>query len=108
MKSEDYGYVVKNNVCLFQKGPLSQWWGGFKGQTGGFIASNALFNCPDDLEFDQESYEFNCCEQWMMANKATTFRDMETFKFIMEAKSPSRQKDLGRMVQGYDDKVWNL
>lgn len=25
---EEYGYVVKNGFCLFQKGPLSQWYGG--------------------------------------------------------------------------------
>ncbi len=24
------------NLCFFQKGPLSQWWGGFKGQESSF------------------------------------------------------------------------
>ncbi len=28
---KDNGYVLENNLCLFQTGYLSQWYGGFTG-----------------------------------------------------------------------------
>jgi len=123
MKPEDYGYVVKNNICLFQKGPLSQWWGGFKGQESTFkVNSTDLYRWYRDDYFDDikdngklldkisSEYKhlyFNCCEQWMMACKAILFNDGETFKRIMDEKSPSKQKDLGRLVSNYDNDLWN-
>lgn len=122
-EAKDYEYVLKNNLCLFQKGPLSQWWGGFKGQESSFkVHTIDLF-----LYYRQDHYNevvdngrllhkisgeykhlyFNCCEQWMMACKAITFNDGETFKKIMDENSPSKQKDLGREVKNYDNDVWN-
>ena len=80
-KCDEMGYVVKNNICLFQKGVLSQWYGGFSGQDDG---SFELYS--DDINFGSSSaldylYEdtlikFNCCEQWMMAGKALLFEDI--------------------------------
>ena len=119
MKPEDYGYVVKNNLCLFQKGPLSNWWGGFKGQNGGFTVRliDLYFLYEPSLngkifgDFGKESHtypvEFNCCEQWMMACKAILFNDNETFRKIMGETSPSKQKDLGRQVKNYNNDVWD-
>lgn len=118
MKAEDYGYVVKNNLCLFQKGPLSQWWGGFKGQNGGFtVGYLELYYLFTGDNFDVFRYleknhskdriTFNCCEQWMMASKAVLFNDIETFEKIIKEFSPSKQKDLGRSVSNYDQDLWN-
>lgn len=123
MKPEDYGYVVKNNLCLFQRGPISQWWGGFKGQDSTFkVDTNDLYHWyRQDLIDDTKDngkllgkiwkeynhLYFNCCEQWMMASKAILFNDGETFKKIMDEKSPSKQKDLGREVNNYDNDIWN-
>lgn len=120
MKAEDYGYVVKNNMCLFQKGPLSQWWGGFKGQNGGFSVASydiASLYADYDSEVDKwlnkseqylERIRFNCCEQWMMACKAVLFNDLETFLEILEEKSPQAQKDLGRKIKNFNPAVWDL
>ncbi len=52
--------------------------------------------------------EFNCCEQWMMYNKAMTFKDYGTAQDIMDAESPSQQKALGREVEGFDKKFGAL
>lgn len=118
MKAEDFGYVVKNNLCLFQKGSLSQWWGGFKGQTGGFSVdsmdlrylyyghSSKIFMTIEQ-QYSEDSICFNCCEQWMMACKAILFDDIETFEKIMKETSPSKQKDLGRKVKNYNNDIWN-
>lgn len=125
MKPEDYGYVVKNNLCLFQKGPLSQWWGGFNGQNGGFIVgvydlyflyippgvdipqNIKIFQHLDKSPMVENKMVFNCCEQWMMACKAILFNDIESFEKIMKEQSPSKQKDLGRGISNYNQEAWN-
>ena len=50
---------------------------------------------------------FNCAEQYMMWCKAMLFKDNETANKILQAKHPSMQKKLGRLVKGYDEKAWN-
>lgn len=97
MKPEDFGYVVKNNVCLFVKGPLSQWWGGYKGQNGGFKEDNGRGRIN----------EFNCCEQYMMAAKADFMGDDNNFVNIMSTKDPKEQKAFGRLVQRFDPILWD-
>lgn len=119
MKSpEEYGYVKKNNILAFQKGPLSQWWGGFKDQNGGFEmldfpnTMNWITSVIDPKEEMwvkvDEKLQFNCCEQWMMACKAFVFSDLETFDKIMKATNPGVQKNLGREVKNFDPKVWDF
>lgn len=120
MKPEDYGYVVKNNVCLFQKGPLSQWWGGFEGQQGGFyirqhelipgvdfIHDSFDFRVRVELLKDQKRIHINCCEQYMMLLKACIFKDFDSFKLIYEATSPQVQKDLGRGIKNFNPELWD-
>lgn len=117
MKSEDYGYVVKNNVCLFMKGPLSNWWGGFSGQNGGFSVDEFEFANLLDTELEMDEYivehyergepiEFNCVEQWMMACKAVLHSDVESFEKIMASPKPIDQKALGRQVKNFDNEKW--
>lgn len=50
---------------------------------------------------------YNCCEQFMMAAKAKLMNDYDSVQAIMSAISPMEQKRLGRLVQNYDDKLWN-
>lgn len=50
---------------------------------------------------------YNCAEQYMMFQKAMTFRDHGTADKIMSATHPRDQKRLGRMVANYDDTIWN-
>jgi ribA/ribD-fused uncharacterized protein len=117
MKPEDFGYVVKNNICLFQKGPISQWYGAFHNQTGSFTAPlpEVLVYCCGEESYDMvyELYRgnkyipFNCCEQFMMACKALVFNDCQIFRAIMGVTQPSAQKDFGRRVKNYSDERWN-
>jgi ribA/ribD-fused uncharacterized protein len=50
---------------------------------------------------------YNCCEQYMMAQKANYFKDYEIQKMIMEAIEPKEQKSLGRQVKNFDENEWN-
>lgn len=121
---EEYGYVTENNLCLFTKGPLSQWWGGFKDQDGGFeVPICALFpyiqgkwnttSIQRELEGmynpllgADTPIKFNCCEQWMMACKALLMDDVESFKFIMNEPHPAEQKARGRQILNWDEDLY--
>lgn len=51
--------------------------------------------------------EYNCCEQYMMHQKAMTFGDYDAATKIMAEPTPKGQKELGRQVRNYDDSVWS-
>ncbi|MEQ9503453.1 MAG: NADAR family protein [Deltaproteobacteria bacterium] len=70
---------------LFWDGPFSQWHASY---------------------FEVDGVEYNCAEQFMMAEKARLFGDDDTLERIMEAESPRTQKRLGRVVDGFDVSVW--
>lgn len=57
--------------------------------------------------FRDQHYQYNCAEQFMMAYKAITFKDSETWRMIMGATDPKNHKYLGRQVKNFDEKVWN-
>ncbi len=70
---------------FFWDGPFSQW---------------------EPAEFEIEGTIYNCAEQYMMANKAKLFGDLDTLASIMESESPREQKKLGRRVQGFNAERW--
>lgn len=88
---KEYEYVEGNGILLFLKGPLSQWYG--------FNTQNSYFHYNGKM--------FNCCEQWMMAEKSLLFNDYITYNKIMLTPSPSEQKSLGRVVESFDQKIWD-
>eukprot|EP01083_Nonionella_stella_P185162 674396_1 len=51
--------------------------------------------------------QYNCCEQYMMAQKAILFDDQNCLKQIMRATDPKDQKQLGRKVKNYNQKEWD-
>ena len=55
-------------------------------------------------EFDET---FNTAEQFMMAAKAKTFGDDETYALIMAEDDPAEQKKLGKLVKGFTEEKWN-
>lgn len=70
---------------LFWNGPFSQW---------------------EPSIFVMDGVEYNCCEQYMMAEKARLFGDEGTLDEILEAEDPGRQKALGRQVSNFDIDIW--
>lgn len=70
---------------FFWDGPFSQW---------------------HPCTFTLDDIEYNCAEQYMMAEKARLFGDEETLAEILEADDPRTQKALGREVAGFDVDVW--
>lgn len=74
------------NFIFFYNGLFSQW----------FFAPMII-----------DGVEYTCCEQYMMAEKARLFNDQEILVKILEAKSPARQKKLGRQIKNFDKEIWN-
>ncbi len=57
-------------------------------------------------KFSVSGIEYNCAEQYMMAEKARTFGDNETLAKIMAATDPKEIKSLGREVRNFDAEIW--
>lgn len=71
---------------FFWDGPFSQW---------------------EPAKFVIDGIEYNCAEQYMMAEKARMFDDQDTLDRIMDEESPREQKKLGRQVKGFNTDRWN-
>lgn len=51
--------------------------------------------------------DFECAEQFMMANKAILFQDRESFAAIMSTGyNPARNKAQGRVIENFDEELW--
>lgn len=77
----------QNGFVLFWGGPFSQWY-------------------PCKIEIDGVKY--NCCEQYMMAEKARMFGDMDALEAIMKSTEPRKQKAYGRGVKNFVPQMWDL
>jgi ribA/ribD-fused uncharacterized protein len=55
---------------------------------------------------DENGVEYNCAEQYMMAEKAKLFHDNVSLKKIMAERNPICQKQLGRTVSGFCNRLW--
>ncbi len=71
---------------FFWNGPFSQW---------------------EINDFTVDGHTYNCCEKFMMAEKARLFGDEETLAKIIACYVPADQKALGRLVNGFNEEIWN-
>lgn len=55
-----------------------------------------------------DSKEYNCCEKYMMEQKALYFNDIEIAEMIMNTNDPKEHKQLGRNVKNFDEYKWNM
>ena len=67
---------------------------------------NGIFSQWHKSKFTINNIEYNCCEQYMMSEKALLFNDNESNVKIMETNDPRTQKALGRKVKNYDQNIW--
>ena len=74
-----------DKYTFFWNGPFSQWY-------------------ISDIKIDGLTY--NCCEQYMMAQKGRMFQDMNTTCAVMETPLPREQKALGRQVKNFNAYTW--
>jgi hypothetical protein len=77
--------TTTDKYVFFWGGPFSQW----------LMSAMKIDNCT-----------YNCCEQYMMAQKALMFDDQSALRKIMASNRPVKQKEFGRMVKGFDRATW--
>ena len=59
------------------------------------------------LKFIVDKIQYNCGEQYMMAQKAILFGDYLTLDKIMNSSDPKEIKSFGREIKNYDDNLWS-
>lgn len=57
--------------------------------------------------FTINNKEYNCCEKYMMAEKARFFGDVDSEIFIMNSDDPKEHKKIGRNVKNFNADKWN-
>lgn len=76
---------IKEQFTFFWDGPFSQW---------------------HPSKFIIDGVEFCTCEQYMMLKKALMFGDFESAKKVMATSNPKDQKQIGREIKSFNDKIW--
>lgn len=56
---------------------------------------------------DEQGTTYNCCEQYMMAQKAKLFKDKRSYFLIMTEERPRQQQELGRFILNFNQKIWD-
>lgn len=79
------------------------FWGHHKGKNG---VSKSCFSQWYPCLFSIDGQQYNCAEQYMMAQKANVFGDEEVMNQILAETDQMTIKRLGRLVKNYDDSVW--
>ena len=80
------GITITDDYVLFWGGWPSQW---------------------HPADFTVGGVRYNCCEQYMMAEKARVFGDQAALARILATRNPRQQKAIGRTVHGFDAGAWN-
>ena len=79
-------FFENNDGVYFKSGYPSQW-----------------YISPFIIDF----IEYNCCEKYMMAEKARFFGDTNAEKLIMNSDEPKEHKKIGRNVKNFNADKWN-
>ena len=79
------------------------FWGHRKGKKIG----KTCFSQWYEIGFEVDGHKYNCAEQYMMAQKAWLFKDLEIFAKILDSTDPKEIKALGREVKNFDPVKWN-
>ena len=69
--------------------------------------TKACFSQWYPCEFEIDGILYSTTEQFMMAQKAILFHDVEIYNEILLAKHPKQYKDLGRKVKNFSENKWN-
>ena len=101
-------------VCFWQEfkkhGYLSQWFSETEANNSG-SNKNAQFTGID--LFDKrpananKTFSFHNCEQYMMFQKASLFKDDRIKQKIIQEHNPKNIKKLGREVKNFNNETWN-
>jgi len=79
----------------------------YENDNGVYFKSNYPSQWYESI-FIIDGKEYNCCEKYMMEQKALYFNDIEIAEMIMNTNDPKEHKQLGRNVKNFDEYKWNM
>ncbi|EAV9872853.1 NADAR family protein [Listeria monocytogenes] len=100
-------YTLEKIQHKYRKGEKLKYiffWGHQPAEDGKI--SKSCFSQWWICSFKVDGVEYNCAEQFMMAEKAKLFNDMEMREKILAAKHPKQAKDFGRLIRGFQEDIW--
>ncbi|EAD6489006.1 NADAR family protein [Listeria monocytogenes] len=100
-------YTLEKIQHKYRKGEKLKYiffWGHQPAEDGKI--SKSCFSQWWICSFKVDGVEYNCAEQFMMAEKANLFNDMEMREKILAAKHPKQAKDFGRLIRGFQEDIW--
>lgn len=71
-----------------------------------FWHAPSVFSQWYPCEFNVGGQKYTSAEQYMMAEKALLFGDLETRHAILSTNNTKQQKALGRKVKGFSEQTW--
>ncbi|HAA6726344.1 TPA_asm: DUF1768 domain-containing protein [Listeria monocytogenes] len=100
-------YTLEKIQHKYRKGEKLKYiffWGHQPAEDGKI--SKSCFSQWWICSFKVDGVEYNCAEQFMMAEKAKLFNDMKMREKILAAKHPKQAKDFGRLISGFQEDIW--
>ncbi|NKY53389.1 NADAR family protein [Nocardia vermiculata] len=100
--------TVTELIDLLDAGARVQYlpfWG-HQPRSDGFVGAECLSQWWP-AEFTLDDVSFRTAEHYMMWKKAMLFEDSAAAERIVAAETPGEAKSLGRIVCGFDEKVWD-
>ena len=79
----------------------------FWGHTSNNGITKACFSQWYKSYFIVDDIKYSTAEQFMMAQKALLFNDLDTYNKIIKTDNPSECKSLGRKVKNFNEEIWN-
>ena len=100
-------YSIEHILNKFDKlEPLKYMF--FWGHTeNGNTVTKACFSQWYSCQFKYDDITYFTAEQFMMAQKALLFHDIETYHEILKAKHPKQYKSLGRKIINFSESTWD-
>jgi ribA/ribD-fused uncharacterized protein len=95
---------IKQMVSADPSMRLIYFWGHTPGAKG--ITETCLSQWYD-VAFEVAGVKYHTAEQYMMAQKALLFDDMQVYDEIMLADNPRDYKALGRKIKNFDSRIWD-
>lgn len=107
MRMEDLTYTRSGLIQAVDSYSYRDFLYFWKHEEAGDEVTKACLSQWYPSTFVIDGITYNCGEQFMMAEKARTFRDKETLAKILVATEPDVIKKLGRQVANFNPQVWD-
>lgn len=101
-------FNIESLISEYDRGKKFKYlffWGHQPNKDGSITKSclSQWFSCS----FIIDGFTYRTAEQYMMCQKARLFSDEDIFKRILQANHPNEFKNLGRLVKGFNQQVWD-